>query len=113
MLAGGSQIEYASSLSVAMPTRRTGTVDAETRLYLSWTRGDLVAADRALLTKAGLDPAEKIVVQFYPDTTEQQLAALEQSFKGRAPQSIYRTEFGIRAKLSTYEFYVREQIARE
>ncbi|MGE0609489.1 MAG: hypothetical protein AB7O62_20530 [Pirellulales bacterium] len=113
MLAGGGQIEYATALSIAMPTRRQGPVEAEKRLYLSWTRGDLVAADRALLAKAGLDATDKIVVQFYPDTTEQELATLEQSYKGRPATGIYRTVFGIRPKLSTYEFYVREQVARE
>jgi len=103
------EIEYAAQLAKPMPDRRIGPAAAETRLYMSWRRGDLAEADRRLLASSGINVGEKVVVLFLPAVAEEKLAELEKKFAGREPSAILRTRFGVRAIGQGHVFYVIDQ----
>jgi len=103
------EIEYAAQLAKPMPDRRVGPAAAESRLYMSWRRGDLAEADRRLLASAGVQVGEKIVVMFFPAAAEQKLAELEKKFAGREPSAILQTRFGVRPEGQAFELYVIDQ----
>lgn len=105
-------VQYASNLDAEMPDTREGPAAAERRLYMSWNRGDLQAADQALLEKANISAAGRIVLHFYPVATEKLFEQVEKDYRGRTPSEIATTRFGIRPKSKTYELYVIEQIPR-
>ncbi len=105
-----SVIAYVSQLAQAVPSRRlVTTASAETRLFMTWVGGQRQAADRALLQKAGLDPAGGIVLQFYPAETEALLAEAERSYAHRAERDIRRTYFVIVPRGDGYAFAVTRQ----
>jgi hypothetical protein len=107
---GKSTVDYATNLSLARPTRRTGPSESEQRLYMTWRSGELIEADKQLLAKAGIDTANRVVLQFYPPETEAALAALEQQAAGtRDLKEIKRTVFGVKGTGGKYEFYVMSQ----
>jgi len=56
-----NKVVYASNLAKAKPDVRTGPADEEKRYYLTWRRGELQAADRELLAKAGIEIAAALV----------------------------------------------------
>jgi hypothetical protein len=109
VLVGGGQIDYGFNFSQKQPGKRTGPVKDEPRLYMAWVRGNYAEADRALLTKAGIDAAGKIVLQFYTPIAENKLAALEEKFANRKPDEILRTRFSARPSAEGYSFYVLDQ----
>jgi hypothetical protein len=104
-----NQIEYAFHLNQSKPDRRVGPGSQEKRLYFSWKEGTLKEADQQLMQQAGIDTRGKILVQFYPAETENQLAFLEERFAGRKGAEIRRTRFGVRAASGGYAFYVIDQ----
>lgn len=106
-------IELASQLSQDRPTVRKLVASAdEARLYFSWRRGSSrEAADRELLSKAGVETENRVLVQFIPDAVEQTLVTLEKRHANRSPQDIRRTQFGVRKAAAVYEFYVLNQEA--
>jgi len=108
---GGSEsIEYATHLRKPAPDKRTGAATDEDRLYMTWRHGGLRRADIALLARAGVQTAGKLVVQFYPPAVEQQLAAAEMQKAGsRTIEEIRKTVFGITGGGGNYSFYVKEQ----
>lgn len=106
---GVGQVTYAKNLSKPRPDVYTGPTAADKRLYMMWRVGRLREADRDLVQKAGINPAGKQVLQFYPDPTEQALLRAEKDFKGRDAGTIRKTRFGVRPAGKTYEFYVIEQ----
>ncbi len=109
VLSATQQVLYVHHLSDAKPQVRTGTREAEERLYMSWRRGTLVEADRDLVRRAGLAPDSKVIVQFFPSAIENQLAQIEIAHaKLQAPQ-IRKTIFGVRAAGKGFEFFVIEQ----
>jgi hypothetical protein len=112
MLTGDGTIEYVTGISQLTPGRRQGTASDEHRLYLAWTRADLLAADRELLAQVGLDAKDKVVLQFFPEAIEQKLAELETAFANRPADRIYRTRFGIQKTITGFEFHVIEQTQR-
>ena len=75
---------------------------------MSWRRGTLRDADRSLAAKAGM-AAGKIILQFYPEKTEQLLLRLEHEFRGRDASAIRKTRFGLRSGGDGYQFFVIEQ----
>ncbi len=103
---------YVGALSTAQPTKRTGKLADEKRIYLTWDRGDLVGADRVLMAKVGLEVADQVVLHFCSDETQQQLIKLERDFKNRDPRQILVTRFGLRRTFRGYELYVIDQVAR-
>jgi hypothetical protein len=113
MVVGNGTIEYVTGLSQQMPVRRQGAASDEKRLYLAWTRGDLLAADRSLLTAVGIDATDKVVLQFFPEAVEQKLAEIELAFRNVPATNIFRTRFGIRPNGAAFEFYVIGQAQRK
>ena len=107
----GGQVQYAYNLSKPRPDVRTGSGADEKRLYMSWRQGTLQQADRELLTRAGIGTSGKIIVQFYPPNTENQLAVLERDHRGLEATRIRKTRFGVQASGGRYEFFVVDQIA--
>jgi hypothetical protein len=107
---GKKTVDYASKLATPKPTVRSAAGDKEKRRYLVWRKGPLAAADKSLLSKAGIDTSGRIVLQFLPPDVERRMALLEaQHAKGKKLNEIRRTVFGVRGGPGSYEFYVVEQ----
>ena len=113
VLMPGNKVVYAYHLTKAKPDTRTGPADAEKRYYLTWRRGELQAADRALLDRAGVQCDGRIILKFLPAKVEARLADLEKSHAERKADNVSQTRFGIRAVGDRYEFFVLEQSYRE
>jgi hypothetical protein len=110
--AGGSpNVDYAAKLSQSRPTRRSGPPDAEKRLYMTWREGNLQAFDRTLLSRAGINTTNRLIMQFFPEEVEDRLAWIEmQNADGRSVKEFLRTVFGVRStRGGDFEFYVMEQ----
>jgi hypothetical protein len=107
------QIQYVSELTLATPTVRAGPASAESRLYLTWSRGDLIETDRSLMAKAGIDVGDRIVLHFCSAESEQQLAESERSFADKQPNQIVQTRFVIKPWLGGYRFVVLDQALHE
>ena len=108
-LAGGGSpvVTYVSNVSSAKPSVRTGSPKDEKRLRFMHRSGALREADRRLVQKAGVDPAGKVIFQFYSPETYTALLTLENIHKGqRRIIEIRRTVFGVRQTAGKYEFYV-------
>jgi hypothetical protein len=106
------KILYVYSLSKEKPDTRTGPASAEKRCYLSWTRGDLGEADAELLSRAGVDIADKVVLKFIRPEIEALLTEIAKGHAGDAANRIERTRFGVRRKRDGYDFFVLEQNLR-
>lgn len=105
------KIEYISGVSQRKPEKRVGHRDADYRLHIGWKRGQLHAADRKLLAKAGIASADKELWHFFPTETQMLLAGLERSHAKRPAKEIKRTRFEVRplGNGEGYEFVVVEQ----
>lgn len=103
------RVTYAKGLSKPKPDVYQGPSNADKRLYMSWRQGRLKEADRELMAKAGVPVAGKVVLQFYPDATEQNLLHLEHDYKGKDASTIRKTRYGVRPVGKGYEFYVIDQ----
>lgn len=105
------KIEYISNVSERKPNRRSGTRTADPRAHIGWKKGTLHAADRRLLSKAGINSEGKELWHFLPAELESQLVRLERAYAGRDPNDIKRTRFRLQAKEKSpgYEFVVIEQ----
>lgn len=113
---GVPNIDYARNLQNSRPNRRQGPGSTEKRLYLSWLSGDLKRFDRELLERAGINTHNRMLLQFYPQRIEDQLAWTEMAHakqRGHSRvQEILRTFFGVRPIERGYEFYVMDQLFR-
>jgi hypothetical protein len=113
---GQKQVDYAVNLRKAAPDKRQGPSDAEKRLYMLWTAGNLRRFDQQLLRAAGVSTGGRIVVQFYPKAVEEQLFQLEMAHataNGRSsPKQIKQTVFGVRRQGSGFEYFVVSQLYR-
>ena len=105
-------IAYATRLTDSKPKARRAPRASESRLFLTWSRGDLVAADRVLLANADIDAADKVVLHFLPEATRKRLETLEKEFQKRPVTKIRRTVFGLRDTFRGYEVYVKRQQER-
>jgi len=112
VLMPGNKVEYAYNLTKAKPDRRTGPADQENRYYLTWRRGGLQAADRELLSRAGISAGGRLVLKFLPPELEGQLVALERARAGDRVDRIRATYFGILPEGQGYRFYVADQTYR-
>ncbi|MBL8826548.1 MAG: hypothetical protein JNM18_06145 [Planctomycetaceae bacterium] len=110
LIGASPEIEYVSHFGVAKPQVRRSPRDAEQRLFLTWRQGALRKADVDLITRAGLDVGDRVILQFLPPALEEQLAALEQKYAGRQAFEIRRTQFVVRPRGSGFEFVVIEQL---
>jgi len=107
---GNPNVQYISNVSAAQPTVRTGDPKLEKRLRFTHRSGQLREADRSLVTKAGIDPSNRVVFQFYPPAMYTQLLTLENERMGkRRIIEVARTTFGVRGVAGRWEFYVLSQ----
>ena len=109
---GRTQVDYAVNLSQSRPDTRQGTAD-DKRMYMTWKGGQLQQFDRQLLANAGIPTGNRLLMQFYPEEVEDQLAWIEMEHaktQGRSSaKEFLKTIFGVRAKGRDYEFFVAEQ----
>jgi len=105
----GNQVAYASNLAKAKPDVRTGPADQEKRCYLTWDRGDLQAADRELLARAGIDAENGIILKFLPPQVQAELARLEKVHAGSDAEKVRKTEFLVLPAGDGYTFKVTDQ----
>lgn len=105
-------IVYAAGLSKAKADVRSGLASREQRYYLTWSRGNLTDADQQLLTRAGVDSRDKVVLKLLRPEMESLLAEMEKSYAGGQANRIERTCFGIRRNRNGYEIFVLEQTYR-
>lgn len=105
------KIEYIAESSQPKPRKRIGTLADDPRLYIGWKQGELIAADRKLLAKAGINAQGKDLWHFFPPATQKLMAEVERAHARRDPKEIKRTRFEIRPakKVGQYEFAVVEQ----
>jgi hypothetical protein len=110
-VAKDGRVEYASNISARKPDKRLGDATKDYRWRTAWKKGKLSAADRALLTKAGINSRDKQLLHYFPDEIQARLAQLERAYGKRDPREIKRTRFEIRpqAKEPGFEFVVVEQ----
>jgi len=106
---GQNELMYVSHFSSPEPTTRYGNGRSDSRLYFAWQGRGRKASDLALLTKAGIDVGEKVVLQFYPAEAEERLAQLEVHYRGRQPSEIRVTRFTVVPKGNGYDFQVLTQ----
>lgn len=102
-------IDYVSRLAQETPVQRRGRADDESRLFMSWSQGNLRDADRELMARGGVEVGQRRILQFYPAETESQLAGLERSYAGREPSEIRKTRFAVQATRDGFQFFVLDQ----
>jgi hypothetical protein len=107
---GSAVVTYVTNVSNTKPTVRTGSPKDEKRLRFMHRSGALREADRKLVNKAGVDPTDKVVVQFYSQPMYETLRSLENVQMGSRPLSeVRQTSFGVRETAGKYEFFVISQ----
>lgn len=107
---GNPAVTYVSHFTQSQPQIRTGSPQAEQRLRFMHRSGELRDADRQLVHKAGVDPAGKVVFQFYSAALHAQLLKLEHVAKGERPiREVRLTAFGVKPVGDKYEFFVSDQ----
>ena len=112
-VAKNGKIDYISEVTRPKPKRHAGHESTDYRLRIGWKKGNLHAADRRLLGKAGVNSDNKALWHYFPIQAQSQLADLEKAYAGRdANDNIVRTRFEIRPREKdddAYEFVVIEQ----
>ncbi len=108
VIAGG-KLYIVSQLSASKPRVRQVPPEEEKRLYLTWRTGERKKADFELAKKAGIQNPVA-VIQLIPPELEQELARLEQAYKGKKPDEIISTRFKLRRRGNKWEFYVASQV---
>jgi hypothetical protein len=105
------KVEYIGDLLKRKPEKRVGRVESDYRVHIGWRKGNLYAADRRLLSKAGIASEGKELRHYLPTAVEAQLVTLERNYADRRPDEIRRTRFALRPKPKRdgYEFFVVEQ----
>lgn len=110
---GRKEVDYAVGLAKGRPDTKSGPSKGEKRLYMTWKGGTLRQFDEQLLAKAGVPTANRTLMQFYPEETEDMLAWLEMENAKKQGHSsakeFLRTVFGVRTAGRGFEFYVIEQ----
>jgi hypothetical protein len=105
-------VEYVASPGTADAKRRTGRRADESRVYWTWSQGNLVKADKSLLRHAGIDAGDDLILHLWSPATAEKLTKLEREYKGRKPLDIFLTRFAIKRTFRGYEIYVQEQVGR-
>jgi hypothetical protein len=106
---GPDQLLYVRNFSQDQPEKRYGSGRGDGRLYFLWQGRGRKESDIALLTKAGVNVGDGVVLQFYKREIEERLAQLEVRYKGRQPGEIRVTRFSVVPKGNTYDFVVLAQ----
>lgn len=112
--AGGGKpnVDYAYNLTKGRPDTRSGPGNKDQRLYMTWRGGTLQAFDKQLLGRAGINSNKRLILQFYPDEVEQQLAFIEKENadkQGKVLQEYLKTVFAVESQGSGWKFTVLEQ----
>ncbi len=112
---GRPKIDYVANFTSGLK-KRQGTSKEEKRLYMTWSRGALAKADRQIIASSGIPVSNRVVMQFYPEPTENLLATVELQFaqtkKITHVKFIRKTIFGVRQSGSQYQYYVIDQLYR-
>src|SRR5262249_38652499 len=110
-VAPDGRTEYLSKLSSRKPVKRLGVVADDRRWRTGWLKGTLDSADRSLLSRAGINPRNKLLLHFFPDSLQNRLSQLERAYGHRDPAEIKRTRFELRPleQGDGFEFVVVEQ----
>ena len=99
-----------NKLTAGKPTSRTVTNgQEEKRLYFTWKGGTRKGVDLQLFQKAGIDASNALIMHFYPQETENQLAVLELQYKNRKAADIKKTYFSVRSAKQGFEFAITSQ----
>jgi len=111
VIGGSPNVTYLSNLASPKPRTRTAVGASDPRIYLIWSRGPMREADEILVTRAGLDPANKVLAHFLPPDVEAMMlreeAAAAQTNK---ISRIRKTVFGIQSVgADTFRLTVTEQ----
>jgi hypothetical protein len=109
---GRSQIDYAYNLVKTRPDSRIGPGNKEQRLYMTWRGGTLLQFDKQLLARAGINTTNRVVLQFYPEEVEKQLAQIEKDNadqRGKTLPEYLKTVFRVERSGSDWRFIVVEQ----
>ena len=112
VLMPNNRVIYVSRLSGTAPQTREGPADQEKRYYLTWRSGELMAADRELLDRAGVDSQDKIIMKFVPPQLEAQLQQMERTRAGADANRIRRTRFRILPEGAGFKFDILDQSYR-
>jgi hypothetical protein len=112
--AGGGKpnVDYAFNLTKGRPDTKSGPGNKDQRLYMTWRGGDLQKFDRQLLGRAGINSNNRLVLQFYPEEVEDQLAWIEKENadkQGKTLPEYRKTVFGVEGAGSGWKFTVMEQ----
>jgi hypothetical protein len=113
VLGRDNKIYYAYNLSREKPDVRLGEPSQEQRLYMNPTDSQFAAFDRQLAAKAGIAEQGNIILQFYPQRTQDILFGLEQQHAdGRSPEQIRHTIFRVTPVGNEFKFSIEEQSYR-
>ena len=106
------RLAYLSKPTAAIPQiRYAQSGSGENRLYMTWQGGERRVADVQLFAKANVQiQGDTLVFHFYPKNTENMLAQLELSYRGRTVNQIRRTYFAVEPDGAGYKFSVYRQI---
>jgi len=106
-------LDYAANFSQPQPTIRIGTKDVEKRSFFLWTGSDpLAELDEGLLQDAGIQIADGVILQFWPEDSWQLLLHAEKNYAEAASYewpSVRRTIFGVKTVKHGFEIFVMEQ----
>ncbi|HUG66875.1 MAG TPA: hypothetical protein VMM76_03920 [Pirellulaceae bacterium] len=108
---GKKNVDYARNLAKGKPDTYSGPGDKEQRLYMTWRGGSLQKFDQNLLRKAGVNISNRLLMQFYPEAVEDQLAWIEKAHadkQNKTLQEYLKTVFELKPKGSSWEFVVAE-----
>ncbi len=105
------RVEYVRELTKPRPEKRTGQRGEDGRMYIGWKSGQLHAADRRLLRKAGVTTTGKELTHFFPREVQGLMEELEVDYAGLDEHQIELTRFQIRRSSDDggYEFVVIDQ----
>lgn len=112
VVGNGEEIVYVTGVSRENPKIRREKRTQETRFYLTWGRGDLEELDRILLSNAGIDIGNGVIVHFLTDDAQKRLLDYEKKYQKRPLEQIAQTVFKIRKTFRGYELYVAQQKPR-
>lgn len=111
-LLSDGRLAYLSKPTAAVPeVRYSKSGSGENRLYMTWQGGERRVADVQLFAKASVPiQGDTLIFHFYSKNTENTLAQLEVSYRGRPAKQIRRTYFAVEPDGSGYKFSVYRQI---
>lgn len=108
---GKKNVDYASNLA-GSPKTYTQPGNKDQRLYMTWRGGTLQQYDRQLLQKARINTRNRLVLQFYPEEVEQELAWIEKENadrQGKVLAEYLKTVFAVEPSGGGWKFVVKEQ----